>query len=48
MPLLEQSYSVKGRVGALILERVESVNIYITIVNGDMGDDPPLITVQGR
>ena len=47
-PAEASSPSVKGRVGALVLERVETVNIYITIVNGDMGDDPPLITVQGR
>ena len=47
-PAEASSPSVKGRVGALILERVETVNINITIVNGDMGDDPPLITVQGR
>ena len=39
---------VKGRVGALVLERVETVNLYITIVNGDIGDDPTLITVQGQ
>ena len=31
--------SVKGRVGALVLERVETVNITITIVNGGDGDD---------
>ncbi len=47
-PAETSSPSVKGRVGVLVLERVETVNIYITIVNGDMGDDPPLITVQGR
>ena len=47
-PAEESSPSVKGRVGALILERVETVNIYITIVNGDTGDDPPLITVRGQ
>ena len=39
---------VQGRVGALVLELVETVNIYITVVYGGDGDDPPLITVQGR
>ena len=49
-PSEDVSPSVKGRVGALVLERVETVNIYITItiVNGDTGDDPPLITVRGQ
>ena len=40
--------SVKGRAGGLVLERAETVNIYVTVVNGDVGDDPPLITVQGQ
>ena len=44
----DSSPSVKGRVGALVLERVETVNIYITVVNGGVDDDPPLITVPGR
>ena len=44
----DSSPSVKGRVGALVLERVETVNIYVTVVNGGVDDDPPLITVQGR
>ena len=47
-PSEDVSPSVKGRVGALVLERVETVNIYITMVYGGDGDDPPLITVQGR
>ena len=49
-PSEDVSPSVKGRVGALVLERVETVNIYITItiVNGSDGDDPPMITVQSR
>ena len=44
----ETSSPVKERVGALVIERVETVNIYITIVNGGEDDDPPLITVQGQ
>ena len=47
-PEAEAPPSVKGRVGALVLERVEIVNIYITIVYGGDGGDPPLITVQGQ
>ena len=47
-PSEDFSPSVKGRVGALVVEREETVTIYIAIVNGDMGDDPPLITVRGR
>ena len=42
------SHPVKGRVGALILEQVGTVNIYITIANGDGDEDPPLITVRGQ
>ena len=47
-PEAEAPPSVKGRVGALVLERVEIVNIYITIVYGGDGGDSPLITVQGQ
>ena len=47
-PSEDVSPCIKGRVGTLVLERVETVNIYITVVNGGMGDDPPLITVQGQ
>ena len=39
---------VAGRTGALVLERAETVNIYVTIVNGGTGAEPPLLTVQGR
>ena len=40
---------VSGRAGALIFHGgVGTVNIYITIVNGDDDDAPPLITVQGE
>ena len=38
---------VNGRVPALNIGRVETMNVYITIVNGGE-DDPPLITVQGQ
>ena len=44
----ETSSPVKGRVGALSIERVETMNVNITIVNGDEDGDPPLITVQGQ
>ena len=47
-PAEDSSPAVRGRVGALVLERVETVNVYITIVYGDMGDDPPLITVRSQ
>lgn len=40
--------AVEGRAGGLVLERAETVNVYVTVVNGDVGDDPPLITVQGQ
>ena len=39
---------VSGRVGAMPIGRVETMNVYITIANGDDDDAPPLITVQGR
>ena len=40
---------VKGRAGAMHIGRVETMNVYITVENGDDGDDtPPLITVQGQ
>ena len=44
-PTEDSSPAGKGWVGALVLERVETVNIYVTIVNGGADDDPPLITV---
>ena len=37
-----------GRAGALIFQHVDTVNIYVTVVNGSVGDDPSLITVQGQ
>ena len=39
--------SVNERTGALTFQRVDTVNLYVTVVNG-MGDDPSLITVQGQ
>ena len=39
---------VNGRAGAMHIGRVETMNVYITIVNGDDDDAPPFITVQGR
>ena len=39
---------VNGRAAAMHIGRVETMNVYITIVNGDDDDAPPLITVQGR
>ena len=49
-PSEDVSPCIKGRVGTLVPERVETVNIYITVVvvNGGMDDDPPLITVQSQ
>ena len=44
----EEPHSVNGRAGALTFQRVDTVNIYVTVVNGSVGDDPSLITVQGQ
>ena len=44
----EDPQSVSGRAGALTFQRVDTVNIYVTVVNGGVGDDPSLITVQGQ
>ena len=44
----EEPQSVHGRAGALTFQRVDTVNIYVTVVNGGVGDDPSLITVQGQ
>ena len=40
--------SVIGRAGALTFQREDTVNTYVTGVNGGVGDDPSLITVQGQ
>lgn len=39
---------LNGRAGALTFQQVDTVNIYVTVVNGSVGDDPSLITVQGQ
>ena len=44
----EEPQSVNGRTGALTFRHVDTVNIYVTVVNGGVGGDPPLITVQGQ
>ena len=44
----EEPQSVNERAGALTFQRVDTVNIYVTVVNGGVGDDPSLITVQGQ
>ena len=44
----EEPQSVNGRAGALTFQRVDTVNIYVTVVNGGVGGDPSLITVQGQ
>ena len=44
----EEPQSVNGRAGALTFQQVGTVNIYVTVVNGSVGDDPPLITMQGQ
>ena len=43
-----EAQSVDGRAGALTFQQVDTVNIYVTVVNGGAGDDPSLITVQGQ
>ena len=43
-----ENQPLKGRAGALIFQHVDTVNIYVTVVNGSLGDDPSLITVQGQ
>ena len=45
---VEEPQPVNGRAGALTIQRVDTVNIYVTVVNGGMRDDPSLITVQGQ
>ena len=47
-PAGEEPQSVNGRAGALTFQHVDTVNIYVTVVNGSVGDDPSLITVQGQ
>ena len=44
----EEPQPVNGRAGALTFQRVDTVNIYVTVVNGGVGDGPSLITVQGQ
>ena len=44
---VEEPRSVNGRVSALNIGRVETMNVYITIMHRDE-DDPPLITVQSQ
>ena len=44
----EEPQSVSGRAGALTFQHVDTVNIYVTVVNGGVGGDPSLITVQGQ
>ena len=39
---------VNGRAGAMNIGRVETMNVYITVENGDGDDTSPLITVQGQ
>lgn len=46
-PPAGEPQSVNGRTGALTFQQVDTVNLYVTVVNG-MGDDPSLITVQGQ
>lgn len=44
----EKSPPVNGGVGALNIGRVETMNVYITIVYGDDDAAPPVVTVQGQ
>ena len=32
----------------MTFQQVDTVNIYVTVVNGGVGDGPSLITVQGQ
>ena len=43
-----ETQPLNGRAGALTFQQVDTVNIYVTVVNGSVGDDPSLITVQGQ
>ena len=45
VPSEEASPEVEGLAGAIVVQRVDVMNLYVTIVNGD---EPPVITVQGR
>ena len=47
-PPAEEAQTVNGRTGALTFRHVDTVNIYVTVVNGGVGGDPSLITVQGQ
>ena len=40
--------AVEGSAGAITIQRVDVMNLYVTIVCGGAGDTPPLITVQGQ
>ena len=43
-----ESEPVNGPAGAMNIGRVETMNVYITIGNGSVDEDPPLITVWGQ
>ena len=47
-PSDEASSAVQGPAGAIVVQRVDVMNIYVTIVYGGNGDEPSLITVQGQ
>lgn len=47
-PPAGEPQSLNERTGALTFQQVDTVNIYVTVVNGGAGDDPSLITVQGQ
>ncbi len=44
----EASPAVEGPAGAIMVQRVEVMNIYVTIVYGGNGDEPPVINVRGQ
>ena len=48
VPSEEASPAVEGPAGAIMVQRVEVMNIYVTIIYGGNGDEPSLITVQGQ
>ena len=43
----EASPAVQGPAGAIVVQRVDVMNLYITIAYGGTGDEPPVINVQG-
>ena len=47
-PPAEEPQPVNEQAGALTIQQVDTLHIYLTVVNGGAGDYPSLITVQGQ